>query len=344
MADHFAVPLRDLSDDGILTEPVKRGFSTELFTAAVCEFLAEYVESDQEQPFFTYLAYTSPHDPYSPAPEYVDFYPEGSVPLPGNFMGAHPFAFDNMTIRDENLTGWPRKPEVVQAILADYYGLISHMDQQIGEIVDLLKKNRLYDNTIIVYASDNGLAIGSHGLLGKQNLYEHSTKIPLIIKGPGLPRNNTVDALVYLHDIFPTLTDLAGLPVPDGLDGQSMVEIIHGTGQELRNSLFTAYRHTVRAIRDKEWKLIRYPERNYSQLFHLKSDPLELKNVADLPENANRLKALTNLLKEWQVNSGDTARLTYTHPQSMIYDPTKLTRKPDQWQPTYILNKYFEEY
>ncbi len=343
MADHFAVSVRDLSNDGTLTEPVKRGFSTELFTSAVMDFITDYAASDQEAPFFTYLAYTSPHDPYTPARDYVDFYAKGSLPLPGNFMGTHPFAFDNMTVRDENLTGWPRKPEVIQAILADYYGLITHMDRQIGAVVELLKKNDLYENTIIIYAADNGLAIGSHGLLGKQNLYEHSTKVPLIIKGPGIPQDKELDALVYLHDLFPTLTELAGLPTPEGIDGKSLVNLIQGRVEEIRSSLFTAYRHTVRAVRDSEWKLIRYPERDFSQLFDLKRDPLELNNLAALPGYATKMDSLTNLLKEWQVLSGDTARLTIENPLPLSYDPATLVRQPDQWQPAYTLEKYFVE-
>src|SRR3546814_10339597 len=91
-------------------------------------------------------------------------------------MPYHPFQFDNLTVRDENLTGWPRKPEVIRKILSDYYALITHLDEQIGRIIDALKRSGQYENTIIVYAADNGLAVGSHGLLGKQSLYEHRSE------------------------------------------------------------------------------------------------------------------------------------------------------------------------
>jgi arylsulfatase A-like enzyme len=99
-----------------------------------------------------------------------------------------------MIIRDENLAPWPRTPEIIQASLADYYALISHIDKSVGDLIGTLKKEGLYENTIIVYAADNGLAIGSHGLLGKQNLYEHSMKVPLIISGPGIPKDKVSDA------------------------------------------------------------------------------------------------------------------------------------------------------
>jgi arylsulfatase A-like enzyme len=256
-------------------------------------------------------------------------------------MPLHPFAFDDMTVRDENLTSWPREPAIIQSILSDYYSLITHLDDQVGNIIDVLKKNGLYENTIIVYAADNGLAAGSHGLLGKQNLYEHSTKVPMILKGPGIPKDTEFDALVYLYDLYPTLSELAGLPKPAGIDGMNLVNILNGTVNEIRSSLFTAYRHTVRAVRDKEWKLIRYPERDFTQLFHLPSDPYELKNLANNAEYKTKETELMSLLKDWQREIGDTARLTADIILPLNYDYKTLVRKPDQWQPKYTLDKYF---
>jgi arylsulfatase A-like enzyme len=106
----------------------------------------------------------------------------------------------------------------------------------------------------------------------------------VIISGPGIPENKVTDALVYLFDLYPTLADACGLTNPDGIYGESLVPVISGKVPEVRSSLFTAYRHTVRAVRTKDWKLIRYPERDYSQLFNLEADPLELNNLARQPE------------------------------------------------------------
>lgn len=340
MADHFNVAVRELSEEGILSEPTKRGFSTDLFADAAINFIGEYAASGQEKPFFCYVSFTVPHDPYSPAPDYV--HREDTLPLPANYMPYHPFAFDNMTVRDENLTSWPRKPEVIQSILSDYYALIHHLDDRIGDIVSVLKKNGLYDNTIIVYAADNGLAVGSHGLLGKQNLYEHSTKVPVILKGPGIPENEQFDAFVYLYDLYPTLAELAGVPSPESIDGFSLVDILNGTVDNIRSSIFTAYRHTVRAVRDKEWKLIRYPERDYTQLYNLSSDPHEMVNLADDSQFDGKILDLMALLKDLQRQSGDTAQLTASQILPLDYDPESLIRKPDQWQPSYTLEKYFD--
>jgi arylsulfatase A-like enzyme len=245
-----------------------------------------------------------------------------------------------LNIRDENLTGWPRQPEIVKEILSDYYSLITHLDDQVGELIATLKANGLYENTIIVYAADNGLAIGSHGLLGKQNLYEHSTKVPMIITGPGIPKAQLSDALVYLYDLYPTLADLAGVAVPEGIDGKNLVPILRSSQKEVRSTLFTAYRHTIRAIREGDWKLIRYPERNFTQLFNLKVDPFELNNLAELePEKVNELQGL---LESAQKSAGDTVAWTAKVILPMDYDHTKIERNPDQWQPEYTLKRYFD--
>lgn len=341
MSNHYSVPCRTLVD-GKLSEPVKKGFSTDLFADAAIGFLNSYAKGNREKPFFCYVAFTAPHDPRSPREDYIGMYPDGTIPLPGNFKKYHPFAFDNMQIRDENLAAWPRTPEVIRQSLSDYYALISHLDKRVGDIITTLKQEGLYDNTIIVYAADNGLAIGSHGLLGKQNLYEHSMKVPLIISGPGIPKDKVSDALVYLYDLFPTLSDLCGLPAPSGVDGKDITTVIKGESEGVRTSLFTTYRHTVRAVRTKEWKLIRYPERDYTQLFNLKNDPLELNNLAGQSDYESKVAEMTELLTEWQKATDDTASLTTKTILPMEYDPDKFKQVPDIHQPEYILKKYFK--
>ncbi len=341
MCDHFNVPCQDLGINGKLGEPVKKGFSTDLFADAAIDFINDYAKKPKKNPFFCYVAFTAPHDPRSPLKEYLNTYQDETIPLPGNFKKYHPFAFDYMQIRDETLASWPRTPEIIQASLADYYSLITHLDKRLGQIIETLKENNLLDNTIIVFASDNGLAIGSHGLMGKQNLYEHSIKVPLIIRGPGIPSGNTCNAFMYLYDLFPTLCDLSGLPVLKGIDGKDFVPVIRGEIEGVRNSIFTVYRNTVRAVRDKEWKLIRYPERNYTQLFNLISDPLEINNLAEENAFQSKVKELTEVLKEWQVSAGDSAVLTADKILPMDYNPLEFVRIPDPYQPEYVVKKYF---
>jgi len=342
MSDHFNIPLCEKGEDGKLTQPVaKKGYSTDFFTEAALDFLNNHRTENKGHPFFCYIAFTAPHDPYSPRPDFIDRYSPDSIQLPGNFMPLHPFAFDDLTVRDENLLSWPRQETMVKMVLADYYGLIEHLDKRIGDIISTLKKNRLYRNTIIVFTSDNGLAVGSHGLLGKQNLYEHSMRVPLIISGPGILEGKKMEAFAYLFDLFPTLSELCGLPLPDGIDGQSLLPVISGKVKEIRSSVFTAYRNTIRAVRNNEWKLIRYPARDFTQLFNLKNDPLELVNLSNDTTFDLVKEQLFGLMKEWQKVTGDTISLTAPVLLPLEYDYRTLVRKPDKWQPEYTLRKYF---
>lgn len=341
MSDHFQVPCRQL-ENGKLVEPVMKGYSTDVFTEAAIDFIEAYSKGNRENPFFCYVAFTAPHDPRSPRPDYIGRYADDAIPLPGNFKPLHPFAFDELTIRDENLAPWPRTPEIIQASLADYYALITHLDEKVGEIIATLQRNGLYENTIVVYAADNGLAIGSHGLLGKQNLYEHSVKVPVIIAGPAVPKGKISEAMIYLYDLYPTLCGMCNLPAPAGVDGKNLFPLLKGETSDERNSLYTAYRNSVRAVRTNDWKMIRYPKQNYSQLFNLKSDPLEINNLAYLPEYQSKLTEMTALLAEGYKASGDTMNMNPAIILPMDYEYKKLNQKPDQWQPPYILNKYFK--
>ena len=179
-----------------------------MFADAATEFLQNH---DGKKPFFAYVAFTAPHDPRQPPPSYRERYYRNLPPAPANFLPQLPF--DNGMMRggrDENLAAWPRTEAVIRDQLAEYYGLITHMDEQIGRILAALEKSGQADNTIIIFAADNGLALGSHGLLGKQSVFEHSMRTPLIIAGPGIPRGKSTRAFTYLLDLFPTLCDVTG--------------------------------------------------------------------------------------------------------------------------------------
>src|SRR3546814_413654 len=155
MANHYSVSVRSYEENGKLGEPVNKGFSTEVFAQSAIDFIQHQAEQGNKKPFFCYVAFTAPHDPYSPEADYIGYYPDGSLPLPGNYMPYHPFQFDILTVLDENLTGWPRKPEVIRKILSDYYALITHLDQQIGRIIDARTSSGQYENTPHVHPADN---------------------------------------------------------------------------------------------------------------------------------------------------------------------------------------------
>jgi arylsulfatase A-like enzyme len=267
-----------------------------------------------------YLGFAAPHDPRVAAKPYMDMYQRDQIPLPKNFLPVHPFDNGEMTVRDELLNPWPRTEDDIRRHLHEYYGMITGLDYHIGRLLAHFKDTGLYDNTIIVFSADQGLAIGSHGLMGKQNLYEHSAKSPLFLCGPGIPQGRS-DALVYLMDLFPTFCSLVGAPPPEGVDGTSLTPIIYDLQVRVRRSLFLSYRDVQRAIRDDRYKLILYPHNNVHQLFDLETDPEEITNLASDPEFARRIDAMTAAIGEWQGILGDTLPLVSENPSDPKFTP-----------------------
>lgn len=312
MSDQYKVPVFDFDPTGKYPEDAKyigEKFSTELFTDAAVEFLQAY---DAENPFFLYLSFTSPHDPRTAPGEYATMYSPEDIPVPENFLPEHPFDNGEMRIRDEVLAPFPRTPEIVQQHIADYYGMITHQDAEMGRVLSTLEATGHLDNTIIIYTADHGLAVGQHGLLGKQNLYNHSIHVPSIFAGPGIPEGETVDALTYLYDVFPTVCDLTDVTCPDTTEGCSLVPVMKGRVERVRATAFAAYRDIHRTITDGRWKLIRYYVSEETgagtdciQFFDLEQDPWETTNLADLPEHADLIRSLAADMKVWQIETND---------------------------------------
>ncbi len=340
MANHLKVPVRDLGKDGKLTEKrTGKKFSTELFADAAVEFLKH---QDGKTPFFAYVSFTVPHDPRMPPMKYRQPYYRNRPPLPQNFLPQLPFDNGMMVLRDEVLAAWPRTEDVIRDQLAEYYGLITQLDDQIGRILGALKQSGQADNTIIIYSADNGLALGSHGLLGKQNVFEPSMRVPLIFVGPGIPRGKTTTAFSYLMDVYPTLCDVLGIPAPAGLEGESLRPLWEGRQARVRDSVFLPFMQIQRAVRDDRWKLICYPKIGYLQLFDLQSDPYEKTNLFERADCAEHVQRLLKLMKEWQVKEGDDVVLPATSKAPEPMDLTGHKRKPDICQPEWIVKKYFD--
>lgn len=273
---------------------------------AVVDEAIEYLRGrDANRPFLMYLAFSNPHDPRVADARFRQHYRNELMPLPVNFLAMHPFDNGEMTVRDERLTPWPRTPAEIQKHLADYCAVIEGMDQNLGRLLSTLAELDLERQTIVVFTSDHGLALGSHGLMGKQSLYEHSAKAPLVFAGPRIQAGAT-DALAYLLDVFPTLCDLAGVPVPNGIDGVSMAPAVVGNAPSPRSDLFLAYRDVQRAVRNKKWKLIRYPQIHRTQLFDLENDPNEQVDLSADPRHASEVDRMRAILVGWQTRLGDS--------------------------------------
>lgn len=291
MGDHFAVKVCDLRDGEFTPDRVEHQHSTELFTDAAVDYIARY---DGEEPFFLVCAYTAPHDPRDTLPQWHAQYRPEDVALPPNFLAEHPFDNGELDVRDELLAAKPRDPDEVRKHIADYYAMTAHMDDGIGRILAALDARGLTDDTVFVHTSDHGLAVGQHGLMGKQNLYDHSMRVPLLVRGPGVAAGRRDDRLCYQHDLFPTLLQLAGADVPATCEFRSLLEA------PAYDTLFTAYREVMRAVRDDRHKLIVYRvgESVRTQLFDLHDDPWEQRDVAaERPEVVQRLQ---KALGDWQ--------------------------------------------
>lgn len=271
-------------------------------------------------PWLMVLEFEAPHDPRVAERRFLDLYREDEIPLPHNYLPVHPFDNGEMTVRDEKLAPWPRTPAEVRRQLREYYAVISGLDFHIGRLLDALAKQKQAGDTLIIFTSDHGLAVGSHGLFGKQNLYEHSMRVPLVFSGPGIEHGSSA-ALVYLLDLLPTICDLAGAKPPNYIDGQSLAPILRREKATVRDNLGTAYRDVQRAIRDDRWKLIRYPQINRTQLFDLANDPDEIRDLSTDPQNADQVARLTRLLADWQQNVGDKQLLTVDKPRPAEFVP-----------------------
>ncbi|MDO6732284.1 sulfatase-like hydrolase/transferase [Marinovum sp. 2_MG-2023] len=315
MCDHDKVPVTPFDPQGIFpsdTTSDMPGFSTDLFSEAAKDFLRT---QDGEEPFLLYTAFTAPHDPRTPPPAFMPN--PDDIALPADYLPLHPFDNGEAALRDELLEDYPRSPEAVRRHLAEYYGMIAHLDAAIGDILATAEAQGLLENTVVVYTSDHGLGIGSHGLMGKQNLYEHSLGIPLILAGPGIEAGQQSDALVWHGDTRATVLDLAGITPPQDHGNLSLAA--HAPTPQ-RDTFGAIYRMSQRMIRDARYKYVRYypasanpapdpiectPGSATEQLFDLNTDPFEQVNLAFAPAQQDRRHAMAGALQQWQAAHGD---------------------------------------
>ncbi len=283
----------------------------------VDEAIAFWKSNKDPRPVFMYLAFGNPHDPRVAAKKYLDQYDPSKIPLPRNSLPIHPFDNGELVVRDEQLLPWPRTKKDVRHTLLDYYATVTALDFHMGRLIQSIKQAGQLDNTLFIFSADQGIAVGSHGLLGKQSLYEEAMKCPLVFAGPGVTHGHS-DALVYLFDIYPTICDMVQAKIPGKIDGQSFRHVLEGKAAAARSDLMLAYRDKQRAIRDAGWKLIRYPAVNFTQLFDLASDPDEMENLAELPANRERVGNLLARLEKLQTHFGDNLPLTVEHPQRAV--------------------------
>lgn len=332
MSDHWNVPVFRFDPSGkyaartpVIEKPhssnevinkkydhiVEGKHSSELFSDAAISFL----EKDRGRaPFLMVVAYTAPHDPRTAPQDYLDMYDPKFIPLPENFLSEHPFDIGDDRVRDELLADFPRTEEEIRKHIAEYYAAITHLDAQIGRVLEALQRTGREKDTIVVFSADNGLAVGQHGLMGKQNLYEHSLHVPLVLRGPGIPAGAERDAFCYLNDVGPTLCELAGIVPPRDIWGVSLAPVLQNRARVTRDALVFAYRNFLRGLRYKNWKLIltNVRGRRLVQLFDLENDPWETRNLADSPRLIGVVAELTERMRLLLKEAGDTVDVSRT--------------------------------
>lgn len=286
------------------------GHATELFTDAAIEALRQ---APAGQPWFCYLGYSAPHDPHHCPPPYNSWHNPETMPLFPNYMPEHPFDNGDMVIRDELIENWPRAQEAMRCYRANYYNCITHLDANLGRFFDQLENDEALENTLILLTGDQGLAVGSHGLLGKENMYNHSVSSPLVLAGPGIPAGGRSSALSHQVDVFPTLCELAGVPCPPSVeDGLSLLPVMRGEAERVREAVLSQFyspeepgqtlRHTQRAISTERWKLTWYPQIRRFQLFDLENDPHELLDLLT-PWRIRRRQTIDAKKPHWKKNT-----------------------------------------
>jgi len=260
------------------------------------EFLEQAAKDDK--PFFMYLAFNAPHDPRQAPKEYIDRYPLSRIKVPENMLPEYPYAEEacGKGLRDEKLMPYPRTEYSVKVNRQEYFALITHMDDQIGKIFQALEKTGQVDNTYIFFSADHGLAVGHHGFVGKQNMYEHSMRPPFLMTGPGVEAGSRIDASIYLQDVMPTALELAGAGT-DGVDFKSLLPLLKGKTAHY-DSIYGAYMGRQRMISKDGWKLIAYPNIGIKRLYQLEKDPMEMNDLAANPEYAAKLKQLAAELEK----------------------------------------------
>lgn len=281
------------------TQALPRGVETEAKHAADT---AAFIRAHGEKPWLAYVEFALPHDPQDAPPGFHARFRPTDMEEPSDFQPNHPFDNGELKVRDELTLPRPLTLESVKAKRARYWASAAWMDQQLGVVLDALKSSGQEDRTWVVFIGDNGLSLGDHGLLGKQNLYAFGgMHIPFLVAGPGIKARATA-GLAQVHDIFPTLAAASGLEsgATEGVQGLSLLPVARGESEQVRPIAFSRYREVQFSAFDGRWKLIVYPKAGVTQLFDRQADPRELRDLSAAATTRPERRRLEAALQEWR--------------------------------------------
>ena len=263
----------------------------------VVKYLDKRAKGAKDKPFLIYFGLSHPHDPRYGPEDLVAKYgannrgpgdtPNAKAPpLPANWLPAHPFHHGQPGLRDEErVQGVLKKRDeaTVRNEIGRDYACIENIDNQVGRVLKKLKEIGELDNTYIFFTADHGIAVGRHGLMGKQNLYEHTWRVPYIVRGPGIKSGSRSDAMIYLSDSLPTFCELTGVEQPESIQTKSFAPLLKGETDKGRPHVYGIYcggtKPGMRSIKTGRYKLIKYDvldgKVRETQLFDLKKNPQE---------------------------------------------------------------------
>jgi iduronate 2-sulfatase len=294
--------------------PDEAGFDTQSVNLAITELRSL---AKEPEPFFLAIGLFKPHSPYKIPKRYWDLYRRDAIPAIE--PSARPRDAPDIAFHaNHEILGDPRNSraldaEAIREIRHGYYAAISYADAQFGRVLDALDALRLADDTIVVVASDNGFHLGEQDCWGKMTLFDWSARVPLIISPPATMRKGTTtSALCELIDVFPTLTELCGLPNPRQLDGTSLVPLLHDPDAAVKTAALTQHPrpalywgggpqalpnemgYALRTDRWSyhEWRDFKTGEVVATELYDERADPLETVNLAGTAEAAAEIPAL----------------------------------------------------
>lgn len=288
----------------VVHDATKRGGTHETGSAwhadRVLDYLNDRKAAQDQRPFFIFFGLSHPHDVRDGTPELLAKYGATNhadpsaippahpkqPPLPPNWLPAHPFDNSHMDVRDEVAVSgvWQRRDEAtIRNEIGREFACAENIDIQIGRVLAKLEELGELENTYVFYTADHGIAIGRHGLQGKQNLYEHTWRVPMIVKGPGIKPGSRAPGNLYLGDLLATFCDLAGVKSPETNDGTSFKTVLFGEKSIIRDTLYGVYnggaKPGIRSVKQSDWKLIQYESSSSgtraTQLFNLKENPDE---------------------------------------------------------------------
>lgn len=269
------------------------------------EFLRELKGGDR--PFFLAVGFAKPHTPFIAPKKYFMLHDAERVKLPVDFAG-RPAALPGVPaiavsprngdlFMDEHPT-----PAVAREAIAAYHAAVSFVDAQIGRVLAALDEHRLRENTIVVFFGDHGFHLGEKGKWSKHgSLYEPAARVPMIIAAPGMRGiGRTSGRTVELLDIYPTLADLAGLPIPDRIDGQSLQPLLDNPDARWSHPAYTSTRSGLEgaSVRTERYRYTEWrAEKGGAELYDYETDPHELRNLANDPQHAETVATLQELLR-----------------------------------------------